>query len=791
VAEPGVRIGPYRLLSRLGRGAMGEVWRARDERLDRYVALKVLPAGATGDPERRARVLREARASAAVPHPGVVTLFDVVSDDGDDVLVMELVEGQTLSEVLRVRGVPPLRQALDWLIAITDALAAAHDKGILHRDIKSANVMITTAGAVKVLDFGLAKLRDTGGAAPASSGAPVVTGPLAATTVARRPTAQRPALAAGSVEDTLDAVSDSHEPMMSLDATVDVSAPSDAFQTHAGTLLGTPMYMAPEQVDGQAPDERSEVFSAGVIAYEVLSGRPPYAARAVDELFAQIRHEPPPPLSSVPEPVAAIVGRALAKAPAERFARMAELRDALAAARQQLFAPRRWPYAIALVAVAVLAAVAALWLGRDRTVPDRPGDTYVRRAVDEYDLFYNDKALSSLRAALRAAPDHPRASAYLILIGGGDADRAAAVQAAERAVVRADGKDRALLEAALALVRRGPRAAREALRATGTGDRELAFWAAELAFRAGDYPTAETEYSVLLADPEQSFRGRIYDHHSAVLLWSDEPDEALRIGALYRAAFPGEADAVGVHATTLAAAGRREESIAAAEDALLLAEGEDTLAGLGKVVALAGDLPRARELYTRSLARAGEARRPIRRAALALLQWMDGDLPGARATVAPCLPGGPDAGARTRGACLFVAAVVDPALAEVAAAELDGLAATASALEPAYGEPAQLAALARARTRFFGGGCLVTPPVAAPPPADVAAALDAVYRGPLDFYAAYHVPFFATWATCEHAALLAGRDPPAARALLEASADRAPGRWWLLDDLAPLRAPRP
>jgi serine/threonine protein kinase len=783
VPEPGVRIGPYRLLSRLGRGAMGEVWRARDERLDRYVALKVLPAGATGDPERRARVLREARASAAVPHPGVVTLFDVVSDEGDDVLVMELVDGQTLSDRLKGQGPPPLRQALDWLIAIADALAAAHGKGILHRDIKSANVMITVSGGVKVLDFGLAKLRDSGGGAMAAPPPPSATpGPLASTTVARRPTAQRP-LASGSVEDTLDAVSDSHDPVASLEATVDAT-PGAAFQTHAGTLLGTPMYMAPEQIAGRPPDERSEVFSLGVIGYELLAGKPPYEARVVDELFAQISHEPAPPLAA-PEPVAAIVARALAKDPAARFARMSELRDALIAARQQLFSPRRWPYAIALVAAAAIAAAVALWLGRDRGVPDGPGDAYVRRALDEYDLFYGDKALSSLRAALREAPDHPRASAYLLLIGG-DADRGVAVDSADRAVVRSGGKDRALLEAALALVRRGPRAAREALRATGSGDRELAFWAAELAFRAGDYATAQTEYAVLLSDPEQTFRGRIYDHQSAVLIWSDEPDEALRIGALYRAAFPGEADAVGVHATTLAIAGRSEEAIAAAEDALLLAEGEDTLAGLGKVLALAGDLPRARDLYARSLARASEPRRPIRRAALALLQWMDGDLPGARATVTPCLPGGPDAGARTRGACLFVAAVVDPALAEVAAAELDGLAATASAIDPAYGEPAQLAALARARTRFFGGGCLVPPPPAPLPAGDVAAALDAVYRGPVDFYAAYHVPFFATWATCERAALLAGHDRPRARTLLQATADRGPGRWWLLDDLATL-----
>ena len=141
VPEGGDLIGPYRLLDRLGRGAMGEVWRARDERLDRLVALKLLPAE-LDDPERRARMLREARAAAAVPHRNVVTLYDVTRDGERDVLVMELVEGQTLAERLRAAGPPPLAEALRWLDELCAAMEVAHERGVLHRDLKTANVML-------------------------------------------------------------------------------------------------------------------------------------------------------------------------------------------------------------------------------------------------------------------------------------------------------------------------------------------------------------------------------------------------------------------------------------------------------------------------------------------------------------------------------------------------------------------------------------------------------------------------------------------------------------------------
>jgi serine/threonine protein kinase len=796
--ETGELIGPYRVISPLGKGAMGEVWRARDERLDRYVALKVLPAEVAGDVERRARMLREARAAAAIRHGNVVTLFDVLAHRGDDILVMELVDGKTLAETLRSEGAPSLEVGLAWIAGVADALVAAHGRGILHRDIKAANIMVDAAGGVKVLDFGLAKLRGDE-VAPEPAAPPVRASAAAA---ARAGDGSLDATVPGVVEPSAGASDASMAKTLASPVAVAGSGggatPSEvsdlaSYRTHAGQLLGTPLYMAPEQLRGAPPDERSEVYSLGVLAHEILAGKPPYAAGKLDALFEQITTQPPPPIPGAPAALEAILVRALAKDPAARWPSMAALRDALAAERRRLFAPRarRWPIAVAAAAIAVAAAGGAWWWRANRTAPEQPGDAYVARALEEYDVFYTDKALSSLRAALAVAPEHPRANAYLILVGGAGSDAADAIAAAQRARPHTDehSKDRALLDAALALAQDGPAAARAALVAAGADtDRELAFWAAELDYRAGHYAEARAQYDALLAEPAPLFRGRIYDHDSSVLLYFDQPAEALRIGKLYRDALPGEADAVGVYATTLAAAGKLPEAVAAAEDALRLSEGEDTLAGLAKVLAVTGDHARAKDLYQRALDKAGSSRRPLRRAALGFLQWIDGDVDAARATVAPCLAGGADSAARERGPCLFVAGVVDPARAEPIAAELDALAADASPLHPAYGAPAALAQLVRARAQFFGGGCVVDPtaPAYATPPAQPLLSADTpAYAAPLDFYAAYHVPFFFSWATCERAALLAAHgDRAAAAAALTPIATRAPGRAWLTRTLA-------
>ncbi len=710
-------IGPYRLVSQLGKGAMGEVWRARDERLDRYVALKVLPAELAGDPERRARIQREARAAAAIRHANVVTLYDIVEDDRGDILVMELVEGRTLADVLRT-GKPALDVGLRWIAEIVDGLAAAHARKILHRDIKAANIMVTSEGHIKVLDFGLAKVGEDHAAASMSMRVP--------------------------------------EEKIALDATL--QSPT-SYETHAGQLLGTPLYMAPEQIAGGAPDERSEVFSVGVLAYEIVTGKPPYSATTMDALFEQILQREPV-FENVP--IAAILKKALAKEPRERYASMAELRAALV----RRPARRIWPFAL----VPLIALVAAIAVWPKHAPIARPGDEYVTRALEEYDVFYNDKALSSLRAALRVEPLHPRANAYMLLFGSAP-DRDAALAAAHRA--KAEGRDAVLLAAAIAYAENGAAAARETL---GTpADRELRFWAAELDYRAAHYATASAQYKQLLAEPAPQFRGRIYDHESSVLLYLDEPQEALRIGTLYRDAFPGEADAVGVYATTLAAAGKFDEAIAAAEDAVRLNEDEDTLAGLAKVLAMEGEYPRAIELYKQSVARARPARKPIRRAALGWLQWITGDATSANATLAPCLRGGEDAAVPERGMCLFIAGVVDPAKAELVAKELDGLAAAATPTQPAYGAPASLAKLVRVRAKFFGGAC-VGQPDGSPNGID-----ESAYTVRQDFYGGYHVPLFATYQVCEHAALLRARgDAEDARKLLDATVSKAPGRSWLI-----------
>jgi hypothetical protein len=238
--------------------------------------------------------------------------------------------------------------------------------------------------------------------------------------------------------------------------------------------------MAPEQVAGASPDERSEVFSIGVLAYEILAGKSPYTATTMESLFREITSVAAPQIRDAPEAVEAIVRRALDKEPAARWQSMATLRDAIAAERKRRFAPaaRRWPLVAALALLVVCGALGVWWWRVNRAAPLGPGDVYVRRALEEYNVFYNDKALSSLRAALREAPDHPRANAYMILFGGAPPeDRAAAIAAASRArgVAAARTKDRALLEAAITYTAfttsSSPRRTRRARPSAGSGPR--------------------------------------------------------------------------------------------------------------------------------------------------------------------------------------------------------------------------------------------------------------------------------------------------------------------------------
>jgi|WetSurMetagenome_2_1015567.scaffolds.fasta_scaffold01676_3 eukaryotic-like serine/threonine-protein kinase len=278
----GTRLGPYEILSPLGAGGMGEVYRARDTRLDRDIAFKVLPAEMAGDRDRLERFRREAKALAALDHPGVVSVYSVEEADGVHFLTMQLVEGQPLDRLIPSAGMP-----VDRILAIAsglaDALVAAHARGIVHRDLKPANVMITADGRVKVLDFGLAKFAE-----PDPSGAPTVTHVL----------------------------------------------------TKSGIVMGTVPYMSPEQVSGRPVDQRSDIFSFGVTLYEMVAGRRPFQAASSAELASQILRDTPRPLAelrgSLPAGLDALVERCLEKRAEDRFASAGELAGALQAVRRRL-----------------------------------------------------------------------------------------------------------------------------------------------------------------------------------------------------------------------------------------------------------------------------------------------------------------------------------------------------------------------------------------------------------------------------------------------------------------------
>jgi len=266
----GKAVGPYRILDKLGEGGMGEVYRARDARLERDVAVKVLPAAVAADDTRLRRFQLEARAASALNHPNILTVYDVGVHGGAPYLVTELLEGQTLAQRLGGRPLPQAR-ALDIALQIADGLAAAHAKGIAHRDLKPDNVFVTSGGHVKILDFGLAKL------VPALVGAGETGLPTRGLTPG----------------------------------------------TEEGAILGTVGYMSPEQARGEPADQRSDMFSFGCILYEMLGGRRAFAREsAVETLNAILRDDPLPlagPGFSVPEDLTDLVFRCLSKRPEARF----------------------------------------------------------------------------------------------------------------------------------------------------------------------------------------------------------------------------------------------------------------------------------------------------------------------------------------------------------------------------------------------------------------------------------------------------------------------------------------
>jgi serine/threonine protein kinase len=338
----GRRVGPYEVVEAIGQGGMGEVYRARDTRLGRDVALKVLPPALVNDPVLRERFIQEARAASALEHPHIAVIHEIAEADGVPFIAMEFVRGEPLAAAL-ARGPLGAPRALDLAIEIAEALARAHEKGIVHRDLKPANVIVTEEGHAKIIDFGLAKLLD-----PVDRGAETHAGTL----------------------------------------------------TEVGTVLGTVSYMSPEQTRGSRVDHRSDVFSFGIVLYEMLSGHLPFRGHARIDTMHAILHDPPPLLPSAVGPAAddlhRILEKCLAKEPDDRYQGMRDLAVDLRAARRRLdssqlrTAPslpaisriekprsRAIPIAGAAVLAVLALAVAVLVVGRRSSPPlatsDRSG----------------------------------------------------------------------------------------------------------------------------------------------------------------------------------------------------------------------------------------------------------------------------------------------------------------------------------------------------------------------------------------------------------------------------------
>src|SRR5512132_3546015 len=265
---PGSRLGPYEIVATIGAGGMGEVYRARDPRLGRDVAVKVLPASFSADPDRLRRFEQEAKAAGVLNHPNITAVHDIGQHEGAPYVVQELLEGETLRSLLS-GGKLSTRRAIDYSLQIVHGLAAAHEKGIVHRDLKPENIFVTHDGRVKILDFGLAKLTHT---------------------EERGQVTNLPTATAG---------------------------------TEPGVVLGTLGYMSPEQVRGRPADARSDIFSFGAILYEMLSGRRAFHGDSAADTMSAILKEDPPDLSvtnqNIPPGLERIVRHCLEKNPEQRF----------------------------------------------------------------------------------------------------------------------------------------------------------------------------------------------------------------------------------------------------------------------------------------------------------------------------------------------------------------------------------------------------------------------------------------------------------------------------------------
>ncbi|HSF16179.1 MAG TPA: serine/threonine-protein kinase [Vicinamibacteria bacterium] len=330
--EPGTTLGSYEVEASIGAGGMGEVYRARDTKLGRDVAVKVLPESFARDPDRLSRFEREARAVAVLSHPNILAIYDFGTTDGHTFAVTELLEGETLRERLSY-GPLPARKAIEYGAQVARGLAAAHEKDVVHRDLKPENLFITTDGRAKILDFGLAKMVS--------------------------PQAER----------------DESQS----------SAPTRAAGTEPGVVLGTVGYMSPEQVRGERADHRSDIFAFGAILYEMLSGLRAFQRETGAETMTAILKDDTAELRDSPPALERIVHRCLEKNPGERFQSAYDLAFALESVSRESgpakveAAPRETSRSWTAVTLAIVAVLAAYWLGRASSgASDEPLVTYER-----------------------------------------------------------------------------------------------------------------------------------------------------------------------------------------------------------------------------------------------------------------------------------------------------------------------------------------------------------------------------------------------------------------------------
>ena len=333
----GRQVKHYEILSRLGEGGMGVVYKARDQHLDRFVAIKVLPPELVADPDRKKRFAQEAKAASALNHPNIITIHDIANDNGTDFIVMEYVTGKPLGRLIPRKGIR-LPEALKIAIQISDALAAAHAAGIVHRDLKPGNVMLGDNGQVKVLDFGLAKL------------------------VQRKRSDQ---------------------------AEAQTQTESSGFvETETGLILGTASYMSPEQAEGKPVDHRSDIFSFGAILYEMITGRRAFQGDSAVAILTAVLREEPKPVNQVVEGLPAelehIVRRCLRKDPERRWQSIADVRVALREALEEsasgesteMVGPAQRRVRQATIVSGLFACLAALalavWLWRSFRKSDDP-----------------------------------------------------------------------------------------------------------------------------------------------------------------------------------------------------------------------------------------------------------------------------------------------------------------------------------------------------------------------------------------------------------------------------------